>query len=149
MDDCCSHARYTTTLSSILLFFNDFYCSFNLLAAILKLYFNHRIVNLIFLCACFVTVAVVVAFFFCWAPFHAQRLLAMYLSSYSKADETPPEFLDTIFNILNYVSGVLYYMSTTVNPVLYNIMSNKFRDAFKVSYFILIRTLRILIFCYV
>lgn len=113
--------------------------------AIPKHYSNHEIVNLTFLYAYFVSVAVVVAFFFCWAPFHAQRLLAMYLSSYSKADETPPEFLDTIFNILNYVSGVLYYMSTTVNPVLYNIMSNKFRDAFKVRYIILIRNLRIVI----
>ncbi|KAJ6640305.1 Pyrokinin-1 receptor, partial [Pseudolycoriella hygida] len=50
-------------------------------------------------------VAVVVAFFLCWAPFHAQRLVAMY--------------------------GIMYYVSTCINPLLYNIMSNKFRDAFK------------------
>ncbi|KAF3423485.1 hypothetical protein E2986_10614 [Frieseomelitta varia] len=31
------------------------------------------------------------------------------------------------------MSGVFYYLSTTVNPLLYNIMSNKFREAFKLS----------------
>lgn len=34
---------------------------------------------------------------------------------------------------MTYLSGILYYLSATVNPVLYNIMSNKFREAFKVS----------------
>ncbi|KAG5868263.1 hypothetical protein JTB14_017692 [Gonioctena quinquepunctata] len=32
---------------------------------------------------------------------------------------------------LMYASGVLYFVSTCVNPVLYHIMSNKFRKAFK------------------
>jgi len=38
-----------------------------------------------------------------------------------------------VYTTLTYVSGVFYYLSTTVNPLLYNIMSNKFREAFKVS----------------
>ncbi|WAR09406.1 PK1R-like protein [Mya arenaria] len=42
-------------------------------------------------------VAVVVAFFLCWAPFHAQRLMTL----------------------------------STVNPILYNLLSRKFRRAFK------------------
>ncbi|XP_077291954.1 pyrokinin-1 receptor-like [Arctopsyche grandis] len=75
-------------------------------------------------------VAVVVAFFICWAPFHAQRLVAIYGTS-SNHQAISPTML-TIYAIMTYVSGVLYYLSTTVNPVLYHIMSNKFREAFKV-----------------
>lgn len=36
-----------------------------------------------------------------------------------------------IYNLLTYVSGVTYYLSTTINPILYSIMSVKFRQAFK------------------
>ncbi|XP_034242384.1 pyrokinin-1 receptor-like [Thrips palmi] len=72
-------------------------------------------------------VAVVVAFFICWAPFHAQRLLAVYASPDSQRHDA----IRALYNALTYMSGVLYYLSTTVNPVLYHIMSNKFREAFK------------------
>ncbi|KAG5873890.1 hypothetical protein JTB14_001557 [Gonioctena quinquepunctata] len=72
-------------------------------------------------------VAVVAAFFFCWAPFHAQRLLAIY-------GEPTTVHMIKAFKILTYISGVLYYLSTTVNPLLYHIMSNKFRDAFRNTY---------------
>lgn len=37
-----------------------------------------------------------------------------------------------IYAVMTYISGVLYYLSTCINPLLYNIMSNKFREAFKV-----------------
>ncbi|CAK9820779.1 Pyrokinin-1 receptor [Anthophora plagiata] len=73
-------------------------------------------------------VAVVVAFFICWAPFHAQRLLAVYARS---REAIPENALVVVYTTLTYVSGVFYYLSTTVNPLLYNIMSNKFREAFK------------------
>lgn len=76
------------------------------------------------------TVAVVVAFFICWAPFHAQRLLAVY----ARSNNSDSPVLLTVYKTLTYVSGVLYYMSTTVNPVLYHIMSHKFREAFKVRW---------------
>ncbi|KAK5649568.1 hypothetical protein RI129_000597 [Pyrocoelia pectoralis] len=69
-------------------------------------------------------VAVVVGFFICWAPFHAQRLLAIY-------GQPDSSNMITTFNILTYVSGVFYYLSTTINPLLYHIMSRKFRIAFK------------------
>lgn len=72
-------------------------------------------------------VAVAVAFFICWAPFHAQRLMAAYGSmSHSK-------WFNDVYSILTNISGVLYYLSTCINPLLYNIMSHKFREAFKVS----------------
>ncbi|XP_012217436.2 pyrokinin-1 receptor-like isoform X1 [Linepithema humile] len=73
-------------------------------------------------------IAVVVAFFICWAPFHAQRLLAVYAQS---RKSEPEGALVLVYTTLTYVSGVFYYLSTTVNPLLYNIMSNKFREAFK------------------
>ncbi|KAK5649565.1 hypothetical protein RI129_000594 [Pyrocoelia pectoralis] len=72
-------------------------------------------------------VAVVVAFFICWAPFHAQRLLAIYGQS-SSSD------MVATFTALTYISGVLYYLSTTINPLLYHIMSHKFRLAFKETF---------------
>ncbi|XP_031633326.1 pyrokinin-1 receptor-like [Contarinia nasturtii] len=65
-------------------------------------------------------VAVVLAFFICWAPFHAQRLVAFYYRDHP-----------FIYAVMTYISGVLYYLSTCINPLLYNIMSNKFREAFK------------------
>ncbi|XP_052872090.1 pyrokinin-1 receptor-like [Anopheles cruzii] len=71
-------------------------------------------------------VAVVIAFFLCWAPFHAQRLFAVYANEQSEDDT-----IRQAFDVLTYVSGILYFLSTCINPVLYNIMSHKFREAFK------------------
>uniref|UniRef100_A0A5K4EPF9 Putative neuropeptide receptor n=2 Tax=Schistosoma mansoni TaxID=6183 RepID=A0A5K4EPF9_SCHMA len=65
-------------------------------------------------------VAVVVAFFICWAPFHLQRVLT------SANVQMTWFFIDFLF----YVSGFLYYMSATVNPILYSLMSARFRRAF-------------------
>lgn len=64
------------------------------------------------------------AFFLCWAPFHAQRLMAIYV-----VHQTPTAV--TIYTILTHISGVTYYVSATINPILYSIMSKKFRHAFK------------------
>ncbi|EFN62034.1 Neuropeptides capa receptor [Camponotus floridanus] len=74
-------------------------------------------------------IAVVVAFFICWAPFHAQRLLAVYAAQNTASESE--DALIIVYTTLTYVSGIFYYLSTTVNPLLYNIMSNKFREAFK------------------
>ncbi|KRT84914.1 G protein-coupled receptor, partial [Oryctes borbonicus] len=78
-------------------------------------------------------VAVVVAFFICWAPFHAQRLIATYVKA--PADGNTNDSIPLkIYEISTYISGILYYVSTTINPLLYNIMSNKFREAFKETF---------------
>ncbi|XP_076340466.1 pyrokinin-1 receptor-like isoform X2 [Tachypleus tridentatus] len=69
-------------------------------------------------------VAVVVAFFICWAPFHAQRLMAIYVTEPTSTDKK-------VYDVLNYISGVSYYFSATINPILYSILSVKFRQAFK------------------
>nr|BAF36977.1 diapause hormone receptor [Orgyia thyellina] len=74
-------------------------------------------------------VAVVVAFFICWAPFHAQRLVAIYGTTEHHLAKSP--ILHFVYSFLTYISGVFYYMSTCINPIFYHIMSNKFRDAFK------------------
>ncbi|XP_037717014.1 somatostatin receptor type 5 isoform X1 [Drosophila subpulchrella] len=77
-------------------------------------------------------VAVAVAFFLCWAPFHAQRLMAVYGLNLINIGISRDAFND-YFRILDYTSGVLYFLSTCINPLLYNIMSHKFREAFKIT----------------
>uniref|UniRef100_A0A1A9WT55 G-protein coupled receptors family 1 profile domain-containing protein n=1 Tax=Glossina brevipalpis TaxID=37001 RepID=A0A1A9WT55_9MUSC len=81
-------------------------------------------------------VAVVICFFLCWAPFHAQRLTAIYgwgiVDDGSHIDVENHLFL---YTVLTYTSGVLYFLSTCINPILYNLMSNKFRQAFKAILF--------------
>ncbi|KAH9506731.1 G-protein coupled receptor [Dermatophagoides farinae] len=67
--------------------------------------------------------AVVVAFFICFAPFHAQRLMAIYVKN-------PSDYETIAFTLLTYISGVTYYLSATINPILYSIMSVRFRQAF-------------------
>lgn len=67
--------------------------------------------------------AVVVLFFICWAPFHAQRLVYVYAQD--------SDYYPDLNEWLYILSGCLYYFSTTVNPILYNLMSVKYRNAFK------------------
>lgn len=74
-------------------------------------------------------VVVVVTFFICWAPHHAQRLLAVYGNNGQKTSDD----FNYIFDYLTYASGILYFTSTCINPFLYSLMSYKFREAFKVS----------------
>ncbi|XP_046666090.1 neuropeptides capa receptor-like [Homalodisca vitripennis] len=67
--------------------------------------------------------AVVVTFFLCWAPYHAQRLHYLYgLDS--------PYYYE-INEYLYYVAGCFYYLSSTANPILYNLMSVKYRAGFQ------------------
>ena len=65
------------------------------------------------------TAAVVIAFFLCWAPFHAQRLLYVYFKH--------SILFRTINEALMFISGICYYLSSTINPILYNVMSAKYR----------------------
>ncbi|XP_042892291.1 neuromedin-U receptor 2-like isoform X2 [Penaeus japonicus] len=73
--------------------------------------------------------AVVVVFFLCWAPFHAQRLMFVIVTSYG--EWTP--HLRTVNANLYYFTGLCYYLNSAVNPVLYSIMSVRFRIAFRRS----------------
>ncbi|XP_046623245.1 pyrokinin-1 receptor-like isoform X1 [Neodiprion virginianus] len=83
---------------------------------------SHRVLKML--------VAVVVAFFICWAPFHVQRLIAIYGTNTVDHISSNSPWMAFLYLLFTYISGVLYYFSTTVNPILYNIMSNKFREAF-------------------
>ncbi|XP_060070505.1 pyrokinin-1 receptor-like [Ylistrum balloti] len=73
-------------------------------------------------------VAVVVAFFCCWAPFNAQRLM----TSYIPPESWTPSLIEAQAKLF-YISGVLFFVGSTVNPILYNLMSKKFRMAFRRS----------------
>uniref|UniRef100_A0A2H1VZ74 SFRICE_011078 n=1 Tax=Spodoptera frugiperda TaxID=7108 RepID=A0A2H1VZ74_SPOFR len=64
-----------------------------------------------------VNAAVVIAFFVCWVPFHVQRLFFIY--GYNL-----PQFHVINEHLFN-VAGALYYVSATVNPILYNVMSGR------------------------
>lgn len=64
-----------------------------------------------------------IAFFVCWAPFHAQRLLVIYGS------ET--KYFQEINTWMYFVTGIFYYFSSTLNPILYNVMSERMRNSFK------------------
>ncbi|KFM80448.1 Neuromedin-U receptor 2, partial [Stegodyphus mimosarum] len=43
----------------------------------------------------------------------------------------PTPFLHTVYTVITNISGVSYYLSATVNPILYQLMSLKFQQAFK------------------
>lgn len=64
--------------------------------------------------------AVVITFFICWAPFHVQRIMTAYNIGTPDIDRW-----------LYPLTGCLYYFSATINPILYNLISAKYRDAFK------------------
>ncbi|XP_055373280.1 neuropeptides capa receptor [Condylostylus longicornis] len=67
--------------------------------------------------------AVVITFFVCWAPFHAQRLMYLYGREWPYFQDLHPWLFS--------VAGWLYYVSCTINPILYNVMSHRYRVAFK------------------
>ena len=69
--------------------------------------------------------AVVVVFFISWAPFHVQRLAYHYHHYYNLP------WYRTFNQYLMYVSGCFYFLSSTLNPILYNLMSAKYRKEFQ------------------
>lgn len=59
----------------------------------------------------------------CWAPFHLDRLM------WSCMDISSEHHL-RVFEQVHIVSGVFFYLSSAVNPILYNLMSTRFRETF-------------------
>ncbi|XP_063856697.1 neuromedin-U receptor 2-like isoform X1 [Scylla paramamosain] len=74
-------------------------------------------------------VAVVVAFFLCWAPFHAQRLMFGIVTSKDQWTDT----LLSVHTQLFCFTGACYYLNSAVNPLLYSVMSVRFRNALRRS----------------
>lgn len=62
---------------------------------------------------------IVLVFILCWLPFHVSRTL------FSVSDSS--DNLYYISQYFNLVSLVLFYVSAAVNPLLYNIMSARYR----------------------
>ncbi|OCT78481.1 neuromedin-U receptor 1 [Xenopus laevis] len=66
----------------------------------------------------------VVVFGICWAPFHTERLMWSFINDWTEA-------MHQIFSFVHVISGVLFYLSSAVNPILYNLLSTRFREMFK------------------
>uniref|UniRef100_A0A8C9FRF5 Neuromedin U receptor 2 n=1 Tax=Pavo cristatus TaxID=9049 RepID=A0A8C9FRF5_PAVCR len=65
----------------------------------------------------------VMVFAVCWAPFHIDRLFFSFVVEWT-------EPLANTFNLIHVVSGVFFYLSSAVNPIIYNLLSQRFRMAF-------------------
>ncbi|XP_078416728.1 motilin receptor-like [Cetorhinus maximus] len=66
---------------------------------------------------------VVLAFALCWLPFHIGRNL---FSNNSTSGSVDMYLFSQYFNV---VCMLLFYLSASINPVLYNVMSKKYRTA--------------------
>jgi hypothetical protein len=69
-------------------------------------------------------VAVVIAFIICYAPFHIQRLIT------SRLNVTHLSLIQQrAITIFYFISGIFYYIGSTVNPIFYHLFSRKYRLA--------------------
>ncbi|XP_048066767.1 neurotensin receptor type 1-like [Megalobrama amblycephala] len=73
---------------------------------------------------------VVFAFVLCWFPYHCRRLMYCYVT----------EWTNELYDFYHYfymVTNVLFYVSSVINPILYNLVSSKYRQIFfsTVTYF--------------
>ncbi|KAK1336737.1 hypothetical protein QTO34_002772 [Cnephaeus nilssonii] len=66
----------------------------------------------------------VLVFGICWAPFHIERLMWSFVSHWT-------ECLNLAYTYVHVISGVFFYLSSAVNPVLYSLMSSRFQDTFR------------------
>ncbi|XP_072259408.1 motilin receptor [Pyxicephalus adspersus] len=63
---------------------------------------------------------VVLAFVVCWLPFHIGRLIYVYTTSIH---------VMRISQYFNIVAMQLFYLNASINPILYNLISKKYRTA--------------------
>lgn len=70
------------------------------------------------------TVVLVVVFGICWAPFHTDRLVWSFVSTWTS-------HMLHMFQYIHIISGIFFYLSSAANPILYNLMSTRFREMFK------------------
>ncbi|CAN2387948.1 neuromedin-U receptor [Pristimantis euphronides] len=66
---------------------------------------------------------VVIVFTICWAPFHIDRLLWSFIVRWTDS-------MHTVFQYVHILSGIFFYLSAAVNPIIYNLLSTKFRESF-------------------
>ncbi|KAM7422055.1 hypothetical protein PAMA_010239 [Pampus argenteus] len=67
---------------------------------------------------------VVAVFGVCWAPFHIERLLWSSISQWT-------DLMHNIYQYVHILSGVFFYLSSAVNPVIYSLLSTRFRECFR------------------
>ncbi|XP_003464567.1 neuromedin-U receptor 2 isoform X2 [Cavia porcellus] len=66
----------------------------------------------------------VLVFGICWTPFHIDRLFFSFVEEWT-------EPLAAVFNLIHVISGVFFYLSSAVNPIIYNLLSRRFQAAFR------------------
>ncbi|XP_073424343.1 neurotensin receptor type 2 [Dendrobates tinctorius] len=69
--------------------------------------------------------AIVIAYVVCWLPYHARRLMFCYIP-----DDEWSGSLYTFYHYFYMLTNTLFYVSSAVNPVLYNMVSSSFRQLF-------------------
>ncbi|XP_007234063.2 neuromedin-U receptor 1 [Astyanax mexicanus] len=69
----------------------------------------------------------VVMFGICWAPFHTDRLMWSFMDQWASGQVE----IFQAYEYVHVISGVFFYLSSAVNPILYNLMSTRFREMFK------------------
>ncbi|KAK5912045.1 hypothetical protein CesoFtcFv8_001960 [Champsocephalus esox] len=67
---------------------------------------------------------VVAVFGVCWAPFHIERLLWSSISHWT-------DLMHNIYQYVHILSGVFFYLSSAVNPIIYSLLSTRFRECFR------------------
>jgi neuromedin U receptor 1 len=68
-------------------------------------------------------VTITVVFFICYLPYHVERLIVWYSNESCE---------QSIICLLLYpITGLLQYISATLNPIIYSLMSYRFRTAFR------------------
>lgn len=68
-------------------------------------------------------VTISIVFFICYLPYHVERLIVWYSGESCE---------QSIICLLLYpITGLLQYISATLNPIIYNLMSYRFRTAFR------------------
>ncbi|XP_037304438.2 neuromedin-U receptor 2 [Pungitius pungitius] len=67
---------------------------------------------------------VVAVFGVCWAPFHIERLLWSSITQWT-------DLMHNVYQYVHIVSGVFFYLSSAVNPVIYSLLSTRFRECFR------------------
>lgn len=69
--------------------------------------------------------AIVVAVFgVCWAPFHIERLLWSSVSQWT-------DVMHNVYQYVHLLSGIFFYLSSAVNPIIYSLLSTRFRECFR------------------
>lgn len=67
---------------------------------------------------------VVAVFGVCWAPFHIERLLWSSISHWT-------DLMHSVYQYVHVVSGFFFYLSSAVNPIIYSLLSTRFRESFR------------------